>query len=760
MISPARLPTLSAMICSLFLLSSSYAQEATRKPNHLLGIQSPYLEQHIYNAVDWYPWGKEALEKAQRENKPIFLSVGYSTCYWCHIMARESFENDAIGEFMNANYVAIKVDRERRPDLDEQFMLATQAIAGHSGWPNSVFMTPKAKPFYAATYIPPDAFLDALKQIDTMWRNEQATLLEEGERISSGIMGYMNRTEATQNLTPAAIKAAADSIIEQADYFSGGLGVAPKFPQESAMLLLLDQAQRGNKAALDILKSALDGMLKGGIHDHVGGGFHRYAVDAHWLIPHFEKMLYNQALIGRLLVGAYELTGEYRYKVTAKRLLDYVIREMQDEGGGYYSAQDAESVGRDGNKGEGLYFIWSKEEIDALSDPTIAGLKTAYNITGDGDFEGENILHLTSRIDQLANEQQTNEQALYASMNSGLDALRKIREKTRAAPHKDKKILVSWNAMMIETMAYAASVFERPDYYASAKASADYMLSNMLSENQLLRVSYEGKIGVVAQLADHAGLGVALIALQDYAPPGTDVSAYTPIIFRLANDVRNNFSDGSEFETRAFLMTDASDGMGKFAPFDDNPIPSGNSLALQLFDSIARRFGDIEFKQRTLVLTSTLSGYALASPQSRGTLVKTAFGVSTQPVGSTRHVANGNVKVTLQLDHENRTFTAVVTMKEGWHINSNQPLEEYFVPTVLSVEGNPILLSDYPPPLEKRLQFNGEPLSLYEGRLSLSGSFPESIGNEAHTISLDLQACSDRICLEPETLDFRFWSKG
>ena len=756
---PFRSTTLSILFGSLLLASPSTAEQNSRKPNHLLGIQSPYLEQHIYNAVDWYPWGKEALEKAQRENKPIFLSVGYSTCHWCHVMARESFEDDAIGEFMNANYVAIKVDRERRPDLDEQFMLATQAIAGHSGWPNSVFMTPEAKPFYAATYIPPDAFLDALKQINTMWRNEQATLLEEGERISSGIMGYMNRTEAARNLTSAAVKAAADSIIEQADYFSGGLGVAPKFPQEAAMLLLLDQAQRGNKSALDIVKSALDGMLKGGIHDHAGGGFHRYAVDAHWLVPHFEKMLYNQALIGRLLVGAYELTGEYRYKVTAKRLLDYVIREMQDEGGGYYSAQDAESVGRDGNKGEGLYFIWSKQEIDALSDPKIAGLKTAFNITEDGDFEGENILHLTSRIDQLAKEQQADEKALYASVNSGLDALRMIREKTRSAPHKDKKILVSWNAMMIETMAYAASVFDRPDYYASAKASANYILENMLAENQLWRVSYEGKIGVVAQLADYAGLGVALIALQDYAPPGTDLSVYTPVVLRLANDVRNNFADGSEFEARAFLVTDASDGMGKFAPFDDNPIPSGNSLTLQLFDAIARRYGDVKFKQRTLVLASTLSGYALASPQSRGTLVKTAFGISTQPVGNTRHVANGNVKVTLQLDHESQSFTTVVTMKDGWHINSNKPLEEYFVPTVLSVEGEALSSDLYPPPLEKRLQFNGEPLSLYEGQLALTGSFPTAAGNEAHTIALDLQACSDRICLEPETLEFKFWSK-
>ena len=321
-----RLVGLSTLALLTISAGGTLAQETKRKPNHLLGVQSPYLQQHLYNPVDWYPWGEEALNKAKRENKPIFLSVGYSTCHWCHVMARESFEDPAIGAFLNEHYVSIKIDRERRPDLDEQFMLATQALTGRVGWPNSVFMTSDAKPFYAATYLPPNDLMNALDQIKDMWKSERATLQQEGDRITNGIMSYMNRSEAAQDVTLARVQQAVLSIIDQVDYFSGGLGTAPKFPQEAAMLLLLDQARRGDKAALDVVKGALDGMLMGGIHDHVGGGFHRYAVDPNWLVPHFEKMLYNQAMIGRLLVGTYELTGDYRYKHTAQRVFDYVIR--------------------------------------------------------------------------------------------------------------------------------------------------------------------------------------------------------------------------------------------------------------------------------------------------------------------------------------------------------------------------------------------------------------------------------------------------
>ncbi|MEP0941468.1 MAG: DUF255 domain-containing protein [Rhizobiaceae bacterium] len=748
---------ISTLALASLVTVSALAQQETRKPNHLLGVQSPYLQQHVYNPVDWYPWGEEALEKAKRENKPIFLSVGYSTCHWCHVMARESFEDPAIGAFLNEHYVSIKIDRERRPDLDEQFMLATQALTGRGGWPNSVFMTSDAKPFYAATYLPPDDLMKALSQIDTMWDTERATLQQEGERITSGIMSYMNRSEAAQAVTAAKVQLAAASIIEQADYFSGGLGTAPKFPQEAAMLLLLDQARRGDKNALDVVKGALDGMLMGGIHDHAGGGFHRYAVDPNWRVPHFEKMLYNQAMIGQLLIGTYELTGDYRYKHTAQRALDYVVREMQSEAGGFYSAQDADSLSETGIKGEGHFYVWSKQEFDTLDLPVLKTVKEIFDVTEDGNFEGSTILHLTSRIDQLAKETDSSEAEIYARLDEGLDYLRRLRENTRHAPNKDRKILVSWNAQMIETMAYAAHIFDRPDYWKSAKASADHILRTMLNENELLRVSYEGRVGVLGQLADYAGLGNALLALKDFAPTGESLPDVEKITRRLADDIRSKFADQVEFEGRVLRMTERADGMGHYAPLDDNPIPSGNSMALQLFDALGRRGEDFELKKRTRVLAATLSGYALASAQSRGTLVNKVLEINTNPAGNLRHVANGNVKVSLKIDHEKEQFRFDLQMKEGWHINSNKPLEEYFIPTALKVGDTPLAAGKYPKPVEKKLKFNGVPLSLYEGHLVLSQPLPDIQSKQAQTLSLDIQACSDQICLEPESLSFSYW---
>lgn len=748
-------------ISALFtiLSSTAHSQDVKREPNHLLGVQSPYLQQHLYNAVDWYPWGEEALAKAKNENKPIFLSVGYSTCHWCHVMARESFEDETIGQYLNENYVSIKIDRERRPDLDEQFMLATQAMTGRGGWPNSLFMTSDAKPFYAATYLPPELFMDVLNQINNLWKTDNSTLQQDAERVSSSIIGYLNQTEAAQSLTPEAIKDAASTIIEQADYFSGGLGTAPKFPQEAAMLLLLDQAERGNNEALEVVKSALDGMLKGGIHDHVGGGFHRYSVDAHWVVPHFEKMLYNQAMIGRLLVRAYELTGEYRYKHTAVRLLDYVIREMQNENGGFYSAQDADSLSETGEEGEGLFYIWSKEEFDKLDSAKLSAVKRIYEITEEGNFEGENILKLTNRIDEIAAESGGDEQLLYRELDVGLDHLRTIREKNKHAPHKDKKIVVSWNAMMIETMGHAAFVFDRPDYWKAAKASADYIVNSMLKAEGLQRVSFEGSIGVDGQLADYAGLGVALLALQDFTPIDMKKPKYIEVIRRLANEIRYKFADQKEFEGKPFNMTRKAEGLGKFAPFDDNPIPSGNSLALNLFNGIATHEGDLDFKRRTQILAATLSGYALASPQSRGTLVNVAYGINNTPVGKIRHIANGNVRIELKLDREKQEFSLGLHMKDGWHINSNKPLEEYFIPTALSVDGNPFAENDYPVPVEKKLQFNGTSLSLYEHNMLLRGEYSKKLNGQHHNLTLDVQACSDKICLEPESLSFNFWTK-
>lgn len=736
------------------------SEKSKRAPNHLLGVQSPYLQQHIYNVVDWYPWGKEALEKAKKENKPIFLSIGYSTCHWCHVMARESFDNEEIGQYLNKHFIAIKVDRERRPDLDNQFMLVTEALTGTGGWPNSLFLTSGAKPFYAFVYLPPANFLEALKQIKDLWHGKRPSLEEEGKRISLAIKGYLNRTEAARSLTADAIAQAVQPIIKIADEFNGGLGVSPKFPQESALLLLLAQAERGDDASLKVVVEALDGMIKGGIHDHVGGGFHRYSTDERWLVPHFEKMLYNQAMIGELLVRAYELTGTQRYKFAATRLFDYVLRDLQDKQGGFYSAEDAESKNSKGKKGEGFYYIWSKQEFDELAKEKQSVLSKVYSLTDAGNFEGENILHFEVLPEEIAKKSGMGEADFYQQLTTDLERLRQERLK-RHVPHKDKKVIVSWNAMMIGALARASHVFERPDYYQAALGAMNFITQNMLSSDGLKRVSYEGKVGVPGQLADYAGLGVALLSLHDFSPAKTvsEKMDYLKIATRLAGDVQQRFGKPWAKTLQPFRMTEVEDGLGAFPPLDDNPIPSGNALALNLFDGIAKRVGDMDYKKKSVLLTAAVSGHALSNPRARGMLINSAYGVNVGGVGYVRNVANGNVKVSLKLDRSTKEVMIDVKVKSGWHINSNKPLEDYLIATNLKIDGVELGSGLYPEAEEKSLSFNSKKLSLYEGDIRLVGKFTDKEGVFAHDVGLALQACSDKICLPPENLKFRFWSR-
>ncbi|MCF6320497.1 MAG: thioredoxin domain-containing protein [Rhizobiaceae bacterium] len=731
--------------------------EENRKPNKLLGVESPYLQQHVYNAVDWYPWGKEALDKAKNEGKLIFLSVGYSTCYWCHVMARESFENDKIGKFLNDNFVSIKLDRERRPDLDEQYMLVTQVIAGSGGWPNSVFLTPDGDPFFAGTYFPPDAFMKVLGQVNNLWSEDKLDVSVEGERIAAIVKTYMSRTEAARALTPEAIRAAARDMLPGMDEFNGGFGVAPKFPQESALLFMLDQAERdGDRELLEAVTGALDGMLKGGIQDHVGGGFHRYVIDPQWQIPHFEKMLYNQAMIGRLLVRAWSATGELRYKHAATRAFDYVLREMRDERGGFFSAQDAESYNPEGVKEEGIYYTWTPEQVkEALGEDAEFALD-ALNITADGNFEGTNILHMIDLPLESAEGMDVSEEAYLQRLDGVLAKLYAARLK-RTEPHKDEKIVVAWNAMMIETLAEAAKVFSRPDYYQAAEAAMKFIVDEMLHDDGLKRVAYEQSIGVEAQLPDYAGLGTALLALYDYAPAGSDVSQYLELATKMAGETSSRFSNGENNAGGAYRMSASLEGMGSFLPYEDNEIPSGNALALSLLTGLSKRLGDPQYVQKANLLAASLSGPALGSPIASGYTLLSAQALSHGEIGAVRFMADGAVRVATSVDKERTEMKFEITVKDGWHINANKPLEDYFIPTQLSIDGVEVASETYPEPAVMSLKFNAKPMALYDGKITLRGKLPKPDGDKTGKMILMLQACSDKICLLPEEVQVTVW---
>ena len=734
--------------------------EKGRKANHLLGVESPYLQQHIYNSVDWYPWGRKALDIAKAQKKPIFLSIGYSTCHWCHVMARESFEDEKIGKFLNDNFVSIKIDRERRPDLDEQFMLVTQVVAGNGGWPNSVFLTSDGDPFFAGTYFPPDVFTSVLNQVNGFWRDQNSEVLDEGKRIGGIIRNYMTRAEAAKDLTPEVIRSAARSLLEQVDEFNGGFGVAPKFPQESALLFLLDQAERdGDRELLETVTNALDGIIKGGIHDHVGGGFHRYSTDAEWHVPHFEKMLYSQAMIGRLLVKAWLATNQSRFKHAAIRTFDYVLREMQDEEGGFYSAQDADSLSASGDEGEGLFYIWTPEQLSQTLGEDATFAMNALSVTPDGNFEGANVLHMSTLPSSLAKKLGMDEDNFLHKLDNIYLTLRESRNK-RPAPHKDKKIVVAWNAMMIETLAEASHAFSRNDYYHAAEAAAEYIINNMMSERGMKRVSYDGNIGVDAQLPDHAGFGKALIALHDYAPVGRDLLKYLDLASDIAAETVIRYGNKIDEKNSAYTMSAIDEGIGTFIPYGDNEIPSGNALTLSMLSGLSKRFNDPKYAQKATLLASALSGHVLSSPVSSGYSLMAAQALSRGDTGNVRFLGDGAVRVAATIDRVKNKIDFSIAVKEGWHINANIPLEDYFVPTQVIVENLKTSSTVYPAPLVKSLKFNDKPMALYEGFIKLSSDLPiKQTGKEnaVGKVVLKLQTCSDQICLLPEEMIIRVW---
>ena len=736
--------------------STSKGAKPGRKANRLAGIQSPYLEQHVYNAIDWYPWGPEALERAKRENKPIFVSVGYSTCYWCHVMARESFDNDEIGAFINKHFVPIKIDRERRPDLDEQFMLATQIMTGVGGWPNSVFLTADAKPFYGGTYMPPERFLDVSRQIEQFWRNEREGVEADAKRVSEAVVGYFNRTAEARALTPQVMGEALVSLFQQVDWQRGGLGQAPKFPQETALMLLMDRAERGDPDALAAVGLSLDAIIRGGITDHVGGGFHRYAVDADWTVPHFEKMLYNQALIGGLLVRMHALTGMERYRFTAERAFDYVIRELQEEGGGFHAAQDAESVGPDGKRAEGAFFVWSKDEFDKVVEKHPL-MGHAYPVTTHGNFRGANVITMGAYPGQLAEASDMSEVEVFAALGDGLDALLDMRDE-RDRPHQDRKILVAWNAMMIRTLAEASTTFDRSDYHEAAAKAATYILDTLLKGDELKRSSLDGKVDVIdAQLSDYAGLGVALMALVEHAPKGKAKPRFLETAKKLADIVQTRFAKPGAKGPGPLQMTRVATGFAPFPPMQDEVGPSGNALAVELFDAIARHEGEPALSRRASEYASVLAGYALDNVQRRGALMRSVYRTVQGHTGLTRRVAEGKVAMRAIPDWENHKVRIVLDIADGWHVNSNKPLEKDFIATELRVDDKPAPGDIYPAPKTKPLTFNDQPLSLYEGKVAFEVDIPPAEQPGMRKVAITIQTCSDRICLQPEDVELNLW---
>jgi hypothetical protein len=559
-------------------MEAHMAERQAEKPhaNRLIGQTSPYLLQHSHNPVDWFPWSDEAFEKALAEDKPVFLSIGYSTCHWCHVMERESFEDEQTARQLNQDFISIKVDREERPDVDETYMKAVQTLTGTGGWPLSVFLTPQGKPFYGGTYFPPRAgfgrpsFRQVLAGVAQAWQTKREDLLASSQSLTESL-GRSFHGGPERMLSADVLQKAFDALSSYFDPIYGGFGAAPKFPQPTMLSLLLNYTCRtGESLALDMVDKSLDAMARGGIHDHLGGGFHRYSTDAQWLVPHFEKMLYDQATIGLAYVQAYQAAGKVAHAAVAGDIFDYVLRDMTDPGGGFHAGEDADSEGR-----EGAFYIWREDEIrEILGEPDAEVFCDYYGVTGAGNFEqGESILHVAGSIDEIAVKLKTSPEEVGARLALARERLLERRNK-RPRPHRDDKIITSWNGLMISALAKGGAVLGEERYVQAAARAGAFTLESLRVDGRLMRYWRAGRVVEKAFLDDYAMLILGLIDLYE----ATFDSRWLGEARLLAEQMIDLFADPVE---GGFFLTgrDAERLISREKPAYDGVAPSGNSAA-------------------------------------------------------------------------------------------------------------------------------------------------------------------------------------
>ena len=562
--------------------------------NRLVSETSPYLLQHAENPVDWYAWGPEAFEAARAQDKPVFLSVGYSACHWCHVMEHESFENEATAALMNRHFISVKVDREERPDVDAIYMKAVQAMTERGGWPMSVFLTPEGEPFYGGTYFPDrprhglPSFGQLLERIAQGWQTRRSDLVDSGSRLSAALAQSVDSSRASA-LTAAdasILDAATNGLSRTFDSTNGGWGGAPKFPQPAVIEFVLRRhLATGDSSLLGMVTSSLDAMAHGGIYDQIGGGFHRYTVDGIWLVPHFEKMLYDNAQLARVYLHAWQVTGKPLYRSIVEETLDYVAREMREPSGGFYSAQDADSEGE-----EGRFFVWTPAEIEEVTGDASL-LMAAYGVTERGNFEGKNILHVVKSTEDLARE--SGIAVDDAEVENVEERMRRARELllaargTRVRPGTDDKVLTGWNGLMLTAFAEAARVLDREDYLSVAEKNAEFVLSQLRgSGGRLLRTWKGGAAKLNGYLEDYALYAEGLLELYQatFDPAWFDaaVDFADLMVAHFADPASGFFDTSDDHEQLLFRPKETQDGA----------MPSGGSVAAMVLAKLGAFTGD------------------------------------------------------------------------------------------------------------------------------------------------------------------------
>lgn len=723
--------------------------------NHLEGETSPYLLLHAHNPVEWYPWGEEALARAKAEDKPIFLSVGYSTCYWCHVMERLVFSDPEIAAQMNDSFINIKVDREERPDIDRIYMLATQLTTRHGGWPNSVFLTPDQEPFFAGTYFPPEplpgrpSFPQVLDFARQRWQDQREQVLQIAARLTAAIRDLESGQQMAAVPPDSLLVARVLSAIQvRYDAINGGFGGAPKFPPSLRLEMLMASAERfADPQVQRIVLHSLERMAAGGIYDQIGGGFHRYATDAEWRVPHFEKMLYNQAHLSRLYLRAYELTGDDRWRWVAEDVFLFVAREMTGPEGAFYSALDAETEAE-----EGKYYLWTAEDLENALGREAESFWSVYGLAPMPEGE-EGVLYVKTSLAEAE---------LRAQMAPVRQRVLAARAE-RLYPLLDDKVLAAWNGMMIEAYAQGFAVLGDPAYRRAAERAADFALQHLRREDGgLWRVHRLGISRQEAYLDDYAFLARGLTALYR----ATGEARWLQAARELSAEMVARFWDQ---EVGGFFFTEVSNALivrSKFA--QDSALPSGNAVGTHALLDLAELTGQAHYRSRAAQILSAFSGAMWAQPSASVHLAAAAerhLQASLSAAASADTPADSLVSMRVELPAQQpvagEAFAVAVHLdiRPGWHINANPPSGDFLIPTSLTLNADwPLDFARvrYPTGRSQAFPALAETLSVYEDQVALWADLslpPAAAGTAGYVRFLvQYQACDEVRCLPPTEL--------
>lgn len=751
-------------------------QPNTRKPNRLAAESSPYLQQHAHNPVDWYPWGPEAFEKARRENKPIFLSVGYSTCYWCHVMERESFENDDVAAVMNSHFVNIKVDREERPDVDQLYMTAVQAQTHHGGWPMSVFLTPTLEYFYGGTYFPPrDAygrpgFTTLLNAIHDAWTERPAEVMQSARQFTDILqqLAVPSRPKESYTIDNAQLLQWVNDSVSDFDERHGGFGGAPKFPRETLLQLLLavEESSLINASMREqirrMLRKTLDAMMHGGIRDQLGGGFHRYSTDAHWLVPHFEIMLYDNAMLGEIYARAARQLEDERYAIVARELFDFILREMTSEDGAFFSAFDAEVDAQ-----EGMPYLWTIHELRVplerlLLPPhqgipseftekhidfflTVFGVDRGPNFSDPHHGSGipeKNVLFVADPEKYWKDRRSIHKHAFLKEMRDEVLSDRDDRKQ----PQLDKKIITSWNALMIRALSVGGSVLKESKYTKAAVAAAEYLLLwHRRNDGSIVRIRRSGfAVGLAGTLEDYALFADALLSLHS----ATDDKKYLGACREIASEMRTRFEDpaGGFF----FSAANADDLIVRQQTATDSPLPAGAAVAAR----VLHQLGDSTAARRVIqAFGGALAQHAVACSamvEVAMTIVAETGPIEVSAGPSLESIAPhaGELIAVRAVQVSPKQVDVTLEIADGWHINAN-PASSGLIAT--EIFAPPEIFAEIVYPAGDELSHDGDTQRIYQKSavIKLRMNTPQDISGSE--LAIRYQPCSDRSCLAAAT---------